>query len=409
MKWALPFLVLIAASPAYAGDEATCERCHRTLSDPRLSRPVDQLATSVHRIAAGCSSCHGGDPRDPTVRAHAPELSFNARPSPTDAVHICGGCHGDPRYVRRFRADLPIDQALLFRASRHGQALARGGSAPSCTGCHGAHEVLSAGDPRSPTHRDEVTATCASCHDDAERMRASGLRAKQGLHWGRGAHAAALARGITDAPICTTCHGAHGETRAEIASLGHACQSCHTREQARLATSPHARAFERLGLAACSSCHDAHDTRGGSELVGLGAASSCVRCHREDGPARAAAAVLAELSEQVRKRARDARALLEQQRGVLADAAMLAAELTRVEEDLGPAIHSARVAEVEEVKARVDQAAARVQTAVSASRGREHGERRGRLVLLSSSSLLFLLLTAKSIANARARGARGET
>jgi predicted CXXCH cytochrome family protein len=66
-------------------------------------------------------------------------------------IETCGACHGGV-----------IES---YKDSFHGKAVALGAKdSPDCTGCHGAHKVLSKKDPLSLTHPDQKTQLCAECH-----------------------------------------------------------------------------------------------------------------------------------------------------------------------------------------------------------------------------------------------------
>ena len=52
-----------------------------------------------------------------------------------------------------------------FRASVHGSGLLRSGLsvAPSCSNCHGSHDITKVKDPASKVSRDHITETCGEC------------------------------------------------------------------------------------------------------------------------------------------------------------------------------------------------------------------------------------------------------
>ena len=85
-----------------------------------------------------------------------------------------------------------------YQESVHGKAVAAGSDkAAVCTDCHGEHDILSAGDPKSPINKFNVPTTCAKCHNDVK------------LQYVQSIHGQAIARGNWQAPVCTDCHGIH--------------------------------------------------------------------------------------------------------------------------------------------------------------------------------------------------------
>src|SRR5690242_3641784 len=104
---ALAFVITLALSGRSVMADEGCLRCHATLADAKLREPAEAWRQSVHALggaseSVGCTACHGGDGSDPTVRAHARETGFVARPPRADIPRLCGGCHADARFVRRF-------------------------------------------------------------------------------------------------------------------------------------------------------------------------------------------------------------------------------------------------------------------------------------------------------------------
>jgi hypothetical protein len=141
-------VTLVTAGPARGQESDTCLMCHGEPSffignadSASLVVTPQMLAGSVHGAAGlQCGMCHPGMASFPHPEATAP-LG-------------CDACHADvgAQYVE----------------SLHGYALARGNPrAPTCVSCHGAHEVYSSADPRSPTHKVRLPATCATCHGEA--------------------------------------------------------------------------------------------------------------------------------------------------------------------------------------------------------------------------------------------------
>jgi len=236
---------------------ADCASCHEQ---------AQKLEKSAH-AGLPCETCHESHDKYP----HPANI-----PKPQ-----CVNCHQD--------------EAGDYASSVHGQARKNGNEgAPDCAVCHGsAHELLS---PQSQAFRGGVPDTCGMCHSDvAEKYHAS-------------VHGQALARGITQAPICTDCHGEHKilkpSNAASTVNAGHirdTCGSCHgdvrlTREFGFPADRLISFDASYHGLAAkagsqtvanCASCHGVHDILPSSDPKSTvnpkNLPKTCGQCHAGAG------------------------------------------------------------------------------------------------------------------------------
>ena len=123
--------------------------------------------------AATCVDCHGS-PHD-LLPASDPKSRVNHANIPA----TCGACHGQ-KFVMEASGH-SAQPFISYEQSVHGRAVAAGSEkAAVCTDCHGTHEILQAGDSKSPIFKFNVPATCAKCHQDcgtgvhAEHSRAGG-------------------------------------------------------------------------------------------------------------------------------------------------------------------------------------------------------------------------------------------
>ena len=247
--WMTPCLL-----QAQAAQEAnTCATCHEQ---------GKKLETSAH-AGLTCDTCH-------EQHEKVPHPAGVAKPA-------CTGCHQD--------------QAAAYQNSVHGQAARKGNAgAPDCAVCHGdAHELLN---PKSAAFRKAVPDTCAMCHSGVvAEFRAS-------------VHGQAAARGVTQAPLCTDCHGEHNILKHTNAAspvsannIRDTCGSCHgnvrlTRKFGLPADRMVSFDSSFHGLAAktgsqtvanCASCHGVHnilpssDPKSTVNPKNLGA--TCGHCH----------------------------------------------------------------------------------------------------------------------------------
>src|ERR1039458_8898420 len=170
--------------PAPPPSPPVCTPCHE--------QQGQKLAKSAH-AELSCDTCHESHEKVP----HPPNI-----PKP-----VCITCHAD--------------QAGDYEQGVHGQARKAGNeAAPDCSLCHGgAHELLA---PKSQAFRLAVPDTCGMCHTlVVEQFRSS-------------VHGTALARGITQAPLCTDCHGEHkilkhtnAASSVNVSHIRDTCGSCH--------------------------------------------------------------------------------------------------------------------------------------------------------------------------------------
>jgi cytochrome b subunit of formate dehydrogenase len=203
----------------------------------------------------------------------------------------CGACHGQKFAMAS--GGMTAAAFNSYQESVHGKAVAAGSDkAAVCTDCHGQHDILGAGDPKSPINKFNVPATCAKCHNDVRQQ------------YVQSTHGQAIARGNWQAPVCTDCHGIHtikapkdANSSVAAANVKNTCASCH--EGVRLSKEfgvPGGRVTSYMasyhGLASevgsntvanCASCHGVHnilpesDPRSTVNHANL--AKTCGQCH----------------------------------------------------------------------------------------------------------------------------------
>jgi hypothetical protein len=203
-------------------------------------------------------------------------------------VGACGLCHPDVRV-------------------EHEQSVhAREGIA--CHDCHGGNPEATTtaaahrGEFRGVPSRRDLSAACATCHSDLERMRPYNLPADQYALYRTSDHGIRLAQGNLKVAVCTDCHGTHDIRRRDDpqsaifpANIPATCGRCHG--DSTTAASPdgasnafadyiggvHGQAFfedHNSSAPHCASCHGAH----GAAPPGVGDVDKvCGQCH---SPAR---------------------------------------------------------------------------------------------------------------------------
>ncbi len=251
-----------------------------------------ELSLSVHggvedpEAASSCVACHGPVH---TLAFCAEEASRVHR---THVAEACGSCHADPALAERYKYHM-VRPLEAYLQSVHARIVAEGGSGPSCSDCHGAHDVLPSASPESPVHHSQVPKTCGGCHEEITRA------------YEQSVHGQAIAHGIDESPVCTDCHGEHRIiSPAEEGSPVYAsnipkmtCGRCHS--DVRLAEKygldpAKVPAYEdsyhglasRAGavtVAHCGSCHGIHDILPSSDPTSHihkdNLAATCGHCH----------------------------------------------------------------------------------------------------------------------------------
>jgi cytochrome b subunit of formate dehydrogenase/nitrate/TMAO reductase-like tetraheme cytochrome c subunit len=218
-------------SAAATGRERQVQLClHCHLDNPdvraRVSTSAGFIASyeqSVHgqahhngnSLAAVCSDCHGAH----DVRKGSDSKSMVAK---GNIAATCATCHPDVREQ--------YDQSI------HGAALARGVTAsPTCTDCHGEHDILSPRDARSPVAATNVSReVCSPCHASVRLTRRYGLQGDRFRTFMDSYHGLASSAGSVEVANCASCHGVHdikpstdSTSSVHPRNLATTCGNCH--------------------------------------------------------------------------------------------------------------------------------------------------------------------------------------
>ncbi|MBI2375079.1 MAG: hypothetical protein HYV07_13870 [Deltaproteobacteria bacterium] len=380
---------LTFAEPSPPPPEGYCIHCHTQQDERRLAVPTSSIAKSVHAHLEGtCVNCHGGDAREPTKRAHDPRLGFRGKPTTADAPRVCGGCHADAAFIRRFSAKLSVDQLSLYRVSIHGQELERGNlEVATCVSCHRFHDVRHVGDPESPVFPTNVSQTCGGCHGKKGHAATKHSRRNPLEDWSASVHGkAVLEKGDLSAPTCNDCHGDHGASPPGTSDIHLACGQCHSQESAKFMEGPHAEPFDRLGFAQCVECHSNHLVEPASEaLLSTTERGVCRKCHKAGTEGAEAAAAMKKILEESRRAADVARTKLMVARTVglsLPDADVLEAELRTALSRMRVDVHGMEATALDEEAKVVGQLAKRMQASADAATAELELRRKGHVVFV---------------------------
>lgn len=283
--WAIAAAVasLAGGVPAPADAQVACEKCHanrdflggRRRADTALYVTAATLAGTRHATLA-CSDCHRG------YEIGYPHTAA-ARVVPCETCHASAGRD--------------------WAASVHAPTAAATGDAPTCTACHGSHQVYGKDDRRSPTYPLNVAATCGRCHADPAIIgtyfsSAGKETARVAVeHFHTTVHGTALSRdGLVVSATCNDCHTSHrvlpadsAESTVNRSSIPATCGTCHVGVTEVYDVSAHGVAYRdgrttETGHQApvCVDCHSAHEiVRADQPRWFLDVVRECGTCHEQ--------------------------------------------------------------------------------------------------------------------------------
>ncbi len=223
--------------------------------------------------------------------------------SPTPAAFAspqldCQGCHASGK-------NLPYLGGAIFHTKPHtdydrgfhAAAKRNGSKSATCLDCHTRNgdmtTILAASDAQSTINRTNIAETCGRCHGDKSVMLGSGISDRPFLSYRESVHAKAIARGNTNAAVCTDCHNSHdilpaSNPQSSIARVNvpATCGKCHQSESVEFIQSVHGKASAR-GVSrspVCTDCHGIHKIETPFEQKTVTASTavatdSCAECH----------------------------------------------------------------------------------------------------------------------------------
>lgn len=205
-----------------------CLACHLDNPDVRARTTpsagfIASYKRSVHGTAlrggnpraAGCVDCHGS-------HAVTNATAQNSFVNSLNMAQTCGKCHENV--------------AKEYNGSIHGVALQTGvKDSPTCTDCHGEHEILSAADPRSRVEALNVSSqVCSPCHSSVRLSEKYGLSSDRFSTFADSYHGLANKAGSVEVANCASCHGVHNikpssdsTSMIHKANLVQTCGKCH--------------------------------------------------------------------------------------------------------------------------------------------------------------------------------------
>jgi formate dehydrogenase gamma subunit len=277
-----------ATTPAGARAlNAACGRCHEQEVSHYQKSAHGRAAAEGQKEAPSCISCHKNEiSRERNGGEVTAELKL-------DQERLCLDCHLDDPAVKA-RVGPQAGFIKAYEVSIHGSELRAGNEkAATCVDCHGSHDMAKGYESSSLTEKRHIPSTCGKCHDKISHTFEASV------------HGEAVRKGVTDAPVCTDCHGEHTIKKADAPDSpvapgnvsAEVCSPCHS--SVRLATkygirSDRYRTFNdsfhglavrggQVAAANCASCHGSHDILPSTDPRSLvhpaNLAKTCGECH----------------------------------------------------------------------------------------------------------------------------------
>ena len=251
-------------------DSQTCIECHEESEHNTVI--ADDISHSIHD-GLECLDCH----IDKSTIPHREEPGFHVE---------CQGC--------RTCHDLESEEY-----QSHGrESYLKCEDVPSCSSCHGDHDVLPSSTKLSKTNPLNLPETCGKCHFDLDLITKYQIRTDHPLGiYESSIHRSAVEGGVVSAASCNDCHSTEG-TAHKIYSQGNlnssinhfnipdTCGRCHPEATKNYWGGIHGQLVKRgdANSPVCTNCHGEHgivshdDPRSPVSKARV-AESTCTPCH----------------------------------------------------------------------------------------------------------------------------------
>jgi cytochrome b subunit of formate dehydrogenase len=263
----------------------TCGACHKDVAKTFSGSAHGEALKQNVKGAPSCIGCHRNAISRPTASDSTQWKVAEEK--------VCLSCHLDDPGVRG-RTAPSAGFIAAYDKSVHGAALARGNSrAANCVDCHGSHEMKKGADPSSKVNKNNIATTCAKCHEGIAatyRESVHGVALKNGVESSptctdcHGEHNilkhtdpnSPVAAANVSSQVCSPCH-ASVKLTAKFGLAGDRYKS--------FADSYHGLATRagNVEVANCASCHGVHNIKRSSDSTSMvnkaNLVKTCGRCH----------------------------------------------------------------------------------------------------------------------------------
>jgi hypothetical protein len=222
-----------------------CVLCHTNISE-YPHQPIEEESLREFAVAnySACATCH-----DSQYSATHDSVHSSALLAGNIEAAVCTDCHGTHNIQPAGTRATAIQQTCenchfeiytLYEDSVHGAALFEEGNAdvPTCTDCHGVHDVEGPTDTGFHLFSPQI---CADCHEDEDLMGKYGISTEVFDTYVADFHGTTVVIFEELAPdqetnkaVCIDCHGVHNIASADNPdsptfreNLLGTCQRCH--------------------------------------------------------------------------------------------------------------------------------------------------------------------------------------
>ena len=268
----LSFCFYTGVASAISNDD--CRECHgepdmwdmETPEEARLLVDFDSYRQSIHGEFS-CTDCH----------ADIEEVPHDDRLEKVD----CSLCHDEVTEI--------------YAGSMHGLAAQKDDpDAPSCSDCHGIHNILPSSNPESRTSHQHLAETCIQCHQDQILIEQHELpNAEKIERYLNSVHGVAnISKPGSKAATCNDCHGSHDvrasdspEAQVSRQNVVKTCGKCHSDVLTDYYQSAHGNLAKAGNPDApvCTDCHGEHQIQNPdnpeSTVSRYRIATTCAKCH----------------------------------------------------------------------------------------------------------------------------------
>ncbi|MFQ5864968.1 MAG: cytochrome c3 family protein [bacterium] len=264
------------------------------------------LMESVQQGGVDCFECHGRRGLMKKLDEGREISLFVNRADLHKSVHkglSCIDCHPDAKSIPHPKLLRPVDcsrcheESEDYQESIHGKAFSQGDrQAPSCTICHGEHNIVAVNNPQSSVARSRISEICISCHEDEEIVSRHELPEPAEIKlYEKSVHGSIIKGDSTyTAAVCIDCHGTHkiepsDDPRSETFKphIPEVCGKCHGDIASEYAKSVHGTAIAGgiLDAPVCTDCHGEHSitapTDPTSKVAPKNIPKTCSACHED--------------------------------------------------------------------------------------------------------------------------------
>jgi len=279
-----------------------CLTCHSGLGG-KLQKPADAYIQDIHyKVGITCANCHGGDPTtDDMEKGMSKQAGFIGVPKKSAIPTLCGKCHSDAGYMKRYNPRLSTDELEKYRSSVHAREnIKRDGNIAQCVTCHGVHDIVPINDPGSRVYPTNIVKVCSECHSNANLMKTynPGLPIDQFEKYKTSVHGKRILSDDSRVASCASCHSSHDirpandpKSSVYVVNIPQTCARCHsdaqymrgyripTDQYSKFVKSVHGKALlekHDTGAPSCNKCHGNH----GAVPPGVKSISNvCGTCH----------------------------------------------------------------------------------------------------------------------------------